>query len=512
MRKIILLLIIASWSQSCFFQMAPLDSVRRVEQYEKKLDSLKNKKRVYNIGRKKYQDHISNIQDSLKTQPTKSKKNEISNNIDKLLLELSNEEKKDQENSNYFDFEIVEIDTKKYPDSVSLFVRLTTKSGESITGLGYPYLPRDSIPLYWKFLAENCLTDKVSYNRFNVEEIRFDSSPKTAVNYLLDYSGSMPGIVIERLRSAIKKMIFHTKKGDEIGLALMSTDFEKEIKLTDDLEKAKQIIRMDSVSIEREGTFIKKPFLATIDDLDSSNAEKKIIVMFADGIFDESEVDEVINYAIRKGISIYTVTYLMQMNNPNTLNRMSEETGGKSYFIISEKEIPYVFAEIYLSLNNYYKITYEPADCNGLHNVGVLLDLPELKLPTLITKSDYFIPIFEKPEIEPKIDLDINFASGSADIEENSKEILKEIASKLKAFSEYDIMITGHTDDIGNEVDNQRLSEKRAESVKKFFINEGIPSERIKTEGKGESEHIVSNNSEQNRRINRRTEITLIKN
>jgi outer membrane protein OmpA-like peptidoglycan-associated protein len=484
--------------------------VRQVEDFEKNLDSIRNlKPRKYNIGRKKYEDLSRNIDlDSVgKANKNRLKNKDLSNEIKSLRKKLEGSAAlKDQSMIN---LEIKSVDLKNYPDSVSLYVSLSDNNGDNITGLGRPYLPKDSIGNYWKYLSEDCLTDKVEYSSFDVEEIRFDSSPKTAVNYLLDYSASMPDEIVQSLRAGVKKMIYHTKKGDEIGLTLMSSEVNKEIELTSDLDKAKNILAKDSARIRRKGNEIIGPFSVIIDDLKESNAGKKIIVMFSDGGFVSSEVDTVLNYAIRNDIKIYTITYLMQYNAPEILKRMSSETGGESYFIISKKEIPYVFAEIYLGLNNYYKITYKPANCNGLHNVGLIMDLPELDLPYLNAKSDYLIPIFEKPEIAPNIELDINFASGSARIEEISKKILDELIPKLKAFEDLDILIVGHTDDVGSEADNLQLSKNRADSVKEYFVTQGISAERIKTDGRGESEHIAPNDSDDNRRKNRRTEIKL---
>lgn len=66
--------------------------------------------------------------------------------------------------------------------------------------------------------------------------------------------------------------------------------------------------------------------------------------------------------------------------------------------------------------------------------------------------------------------------------------------------------MTGYTDNIGSETDNIVLSEKRALSVIAYLIRSGIQAERLNFKGKGESEPIDNNDTEEGRRNNRRIE------
>ncbi|MBN1349281.1 OmpA family protein [candidate division KSB1 bacterium] len=70
--------------------------------------------------------------------------------------------------------------------------------------------------------------------------------------------------------------------------------------------------------------------------------------------------------------------------------------------------------------------------------------------------------------------------------------------------------VSGHTDDLGTEAYNQQLSEKRARSVRDFFISRGIPSENISHSGFGENHPMVPNTSMLNRSLNRRVEIKIL--
>ena len=73
------------------------------------------------------------------------------------------------------------------------------------------------------------------------------------------------------------------------------------------------------------------------------------------------------------------------------------------------------------------------------------------------------------------------------------------------------IEIAGHTDNIGDQFKNQKLSEKRARSVKEFLVKNGIKEERIICIGYGELQPIVNNSNNESRAKNRRIEIRILK-
>jgi outer membrane protein OmpA-like peptidoglycan-associated protein len=72
------------------------------------------------------------------------------------------------------------------------------------------------------------------------------------------------------------------------------------------------------------------------------------------------------------------------------------------------------------------------------------------------------------------------------------------------------IRIIGHTDDVGKNDYNQRLSEGRSASVKKEMVARGIDPKRIETTGRGETDPIVANDSDNHRQMNRRVEIVIL--
>ena len=101
------------------------------------------------------------------------------------------------------------------------------------------------------------------------------------------------------------------------------------------------------------------------------------------------------------------------------------------------------------------------------------------------------------------------FTSGTADLKEVSFTEIRKLKKILDDHQIFTLTIIGHTDDVGSEADNLNLSHRRAQSVKMALSAMGMKTNRIQTEGKGESQPIADNATEEGRRQNRRTEFKL---
>lgn len=102
------------------------------------------------------------------------------------------------------------------------------------------------------------------------------------------------------------------------------------------------------------------------------------------------------------------------------------------------------------------------------------------------------------------------FATNKTEILPMSEESLKTLYDFLKENPRVRIKIIGHTDSVGTDQANQKLSEGRATSVKNEMVKRGIKAERIETEGRGESEPIDTNDTEEGRQNNRRVVIQVL--
>ena len=105
----------------------------------------------------------------------------------------------------------------------------------------------------------------------------------------------------------------------------------------------------------------------------------------------------------------------------------------------------------------------------------------------------------------------ILFATNSSILTEQSKFIIKEFSKFMLENKNIDIVIQGHTDDLGDATKNVILSEERSEAVKNYLISVGIEASRLEAKGFGSTLPKVPNDSEQNRTINRRTDFLISK-
>ncbi len=92
------------------------------------------------------------------------------------------------------------------------------------------------------------------------------------------------------------------------------------------------------------------------------------------------------------------------------------------------------------------------------------------------------------------------------------KAKLEDLVSKLAGTDIEVVVATGHTDSVGTEAYNQKLSMRRANAVKAFLVSKGIPADRVFTEGKGESKPVASNKTSEGRAKNRRVDVEVVGN
>ena len=104
----------------------------------------------------------------------------------------------------------------------------------------------------------------------------------------------------------------------------------------------------------------------------------------------------------------------------------------------------------------------------------------------------------------------IYFKIESANLEPGSLTTLQKLLKMMDENPAIIIEIAGHTDSTGTKEFNLSLSKKRAESVASYLIQNGVSSKRIRTAGYGDTKPLANDSTEEGRRKNRRTEITII--
>lgn len=97
-------------------------------------------------------------------------------------------------------------------------------------------------------------------------------------------------------------------------------------------------------------------------------------------------------------------------------------------------------------------------------------------------------------------------------VKPEGKAKLDELIKALSGMDTEVIVAVGHTDWIGTDKYNQKLSERRANAVKAYLVSKGVPANKIFTEGKGKKQPIASNKTREGRAKNRRVEVEVVAN
>jgi len=122
--------------------------------------------------------------------------------------------------------------------------------------------------------------------------------------------------------------------------------------------------------------------------------------------------------------------------------------------------------------------------------------LPVVAQPAVVAEPVVVAEV-AKPACKPVIETitiqsETLFDFDKSIIKGKSNEMLDDVANKIKAHDDIEfVLVTGHTDKIGADAYNQKLSERRADAVRKYLASHGIQDARIKSVGKGESEPVV---------------------
>ncbi|RON20060.1 hypothetical protein BK660_13390 [Pseudomonas brassicacearum] len=102
---------------------------------------------------------------------------------------------------------------------------------------------------------------------------------------------------------------------------------------------------------------------------------------------------------------------------------------------------------------------------------------------------------------------DVLFAFNKSDLTPSAQNQLTALMPKLQSADVVSIKVVGHTDSVGSDAYNQMLSERRATSVAAYLMNQGLDPNKLTSEGKGESQPIADNETDEGRAKNRRVEL-----
>ncbi len=138
--------------------------------------------------------------------------------------------------------------------------------------------------------------------------------------------------------------------------------------------------------------------------------------------------------------------------------------------------------------------------------------VPVVVAPPVVVKpvAPVVAPVVAPAPMKITYASDSFFDSGKSVVKPAGKAKLDELVTKVKGINLDTIIVVGHTDSVGSDASNQKLSIRRAEAVKAYLVTKGIEKNRVYTEGKGEKVPVADNKTSEGRAKNRRVEIEVV--
>jgi len=141
--------------------------------------------------------------------------------------------------------------------------------------------------------------------------------------------------------------------------------------------------------------------------------------------------------------------------------------------------------------------------------IGYMMDRQETDMRNALANSEAVAVQREGDLLALTFKSDLTFDVNSATIRSGLLPEIARVAQVLQKYPQTTILVEGHTDSTGSAEYNQKLSERRAESVQKELVRNGIPQSRITTQGFGKNRPVAGNNTAEGRAKNRRVEIRI---
>lgn len=417
----------------------------------------------------------------------------------------------DSVDPNSLKYDIWRIEIDKYPDTIKLFARVYDDSGHFVSQMAEPY--RKSEHNYFNFLEEYLgkvyNIRNVPISNFNVREFGANDSIPYYIVLTVDYSGSMSGVT-NAIFEGTEMFISLKYSNDRIAFCTFNKDFD--VKVPFEMNTDRLIEQFRAKRLQGFGLYsgLFDAIYKSIELFSSlpDDGFPRLVVVFSDGDdnYSRSKIGQIISLAKRNKVHIFTVAFGYSIDE--NLQEISFNTGGKFYKAYSKEELKRIFLDIYMSLRNYYLITYKPPKYWGFHRVVSYLDIPGRK-DSLWAEGFYDTSEMWKDTGDSFV-RPILFDFDKWDIKPESFAIIDEIVDQMMSRPRLRLEIQGHTDNIGTIEYNQRLSERRAKAVFDALVERGVDPKRLRWRGFGMSQPVAPNDTEEGRALNRRTQFVIL--
>ncbi len=427
-----------------------------------------------------------------------------------------------------FFMDIISMNTSNYPNHVELKVIAYDTLGNYITGMAPPKLNvQKSNEIFRRVFVKSRFGENPV--TFKVHEIYEETRSKSDIAFVMDHSGSM-NEVLDNFKEIASYFVSNKNPNDRMSLVVFDHRIYRLAELTSDAKSLEGAIN-ENPYVLGGSTALYAACDEGLETIRYSERDKALIV-FTDGRenssfpyygFRATEPNYLANKIRKMKARLYVIGYGESVNG-ETLEELCKLSNGKFYYINNIDELKNALFEIDLLINSYYSITFTPPKTNGLTKLKFVYRNFN---SDLLLEEDYFIGdihhIVERQNntINKKDSINIifppqviaNFEYNKSFIENKYFQPLQKYAQYLKENPGVEVSVAGHSDSRGNEKIRQRISQKRADAVAEYFVQQGISPERIKKEYYSFSRPLhPDEDHEWQARENRRVEIIIYKN
>jgi outer membrane protein OmpA-like peptidoglycan-associated protein/uncharacterized protein YegL len=348
----------------------------------------------------------------------------------------------------------------------------------------------------------NKYNDTCYVTKYTLTEVRDTSIYHIGI--ILDHSGSMGDERCSELQDALSESLKKMSKRNLVSLWKFDSNISYEGTAYDSATIQKMLYHKRGMDGFGGGTAINDALDRGLDTMAKYNKYKPILLLFTDGIENSSKnknTKSIVEKALVNSIPIFTIAYSGGADSVN-LRAIANETNGMYFQCYDRSEFEEVFNNQLFSLNRYYEVSMMPC----------MFDYEKLSISTGTVSEQRATGEKTFKGVRETISLNVNFELDKYDIMPRYTQEIEQMANYLTKNSTLSIIISGHTDNLGEDNYNIILSNKRAEAIKSALVKLGIAAGRIATIGQGETDPITPNDSDNNRFRNRRIEVEIVNN
>jgi outer membrane protein OmpA-like peptidoglycan-associated protein len=331
--------------------------------------------------------------------------------------------------------------------------------------------------------------------------------------FIIDQTGSMQKYIDDVRKNIIRFTSALQKRGIDyrISLVLFSDIVEEVYPFTENVDEFKDWLSKVKAGGGKDEKENALEAIKMASSLKFRSIADKVLIILTDAPYHQKGEDGV-------GKTEETTNSILKILSDNDQRFFSIVPKGLSeYEFLSERTrgntgyIGYPFSSILdkfsNQLTNLYVIKYNTSETTLPDSLEItILDKDK---NSLVKDTVQIMALADGEKLKPYVLENLLYQTNSYDLPDSVKE-LNLLADYFLKKEKLSIIIEGHTDSRGSDYANLVLSNRRAESVKRYLVKKGIHINRIKTVGHGESKPIASNNTEEGRKLNRRTEIYIM--